>query len=105
MRDRLIELIKANGLTMIYLPIAVVRKLADHLLKNGVIVPPCKEGDTVYCVWKYDKGYSDGIKEFVKRLKRESFVLCEFGEKLDVVDVIDIEIIAEKMTGSGDTDA
>lgn len=23
-------------------------KLADHLLANGVIVPPCKVGDTVY---------------------------------------------------------
>jgi hypothetical protein len=25
-------------------------KLADHLIENGVIVPPCKVGDTVYCV-------------------------------------------------------
>ena len=24
--------------------------IADHLLKNGVIVPPCKVGDTVYCI-------------------------------------------------------
>ena len=54
---------------------------------------------------QYDKGYSDGIKEFVKKLKRKSFVLCEFGEKIDVVDVIDIEIIAEKMTEGGGSDA
>lgn len=25
-------------------------KLADHLIKNGVVVPPCKVGDTVYCL-------------------------------------------------------
>ena len=24
--------------------------LADDLLSNGVIVPPCKVGDTVYCI-------------------------------------------------------
>lgn len=25
-------------------------RLADHLIENGVIVLPCKVGDTVYCV-------------------------------------------------------
>ena len=24
--------------------------LADYLLTNGVIVPPCNVGDTVYCI-------------------------------------------------------
>lgn len=27
--------------------------IADHLLSNGVIVPPCKVGDTVYLPWKW----------------------------------------------------
>lgn len=27
--------------------------MADHLLKNGVIVPPCKVGDTVYAYCEY----------------------------------------------------
>ena len=31
--------------------------IADHLLANGVIVPPCKVGDTVYIV----DGTTDGI--------------------------------------------
>ena len=26
-------------------------EIADHLLANGVIVPPCKVGDTVYCIF------------------------------------------------------
>ncbi len=54
-RDRLIELIinapkldcikggRANGKTY-----QTVQNIADHLLANGVIVPPCKVGDKVY---------------------------------------------------------
>ena len=41
MRDRLIELIE----NAYYCDI---ERLADHLLANGVILPPCKVGDTVY---------------------------------------------------------
>ncbi|MBQ8497821.1 MAG: hypothetical protein IJ489_10270 [Clostridia bacterium] len=36
-----------------------VADIADHLLANGVIVPPCKVGDTVYIV----DGTTDGIVE------------------------------------------
>lgn len=53
MRDRLIELVK-------HVPYGVgvgatfeqsfCKKVADHLIANGVIVPPCKVGDTVYRV-------------------------------------------------------
>ena len=34
-----------------------VAKIADHLLANGVVVPPCKVGDKVYIV----DGTTDGI--------------------------------------------
>ena len=40
-RDRLIELMK-------YKRFLETSELADHLLASGVIVPPCKVGDTVY---------------------------------------------------------
>lgn len=43
-RDRLIELITKSQLSV------NSRKLADYLLENGVIVPPCKVGDTVYYI-------------------------------------------------------
>ena len=38
----------------------LVDNLADYLLDNGVIVPPCKVGDTVYlvvqpCSWIHSK--------------------------------------------------
>jgi hypothetical protein len=54
-RERLTELImntpeipvtingRAQGRTY-----QTARNIADHLLSNGVIVPPCKVGDTVY---------------------------------------------------------
>lgn len=54
-RDRLIELIKnAPRKDVIYgdikldKPAQTVQSIADHLLANGVIVPPCKVGQTVY---------------------------------------------------------
>ena len=48
MRDRLIELLN----TTIYPRVGAdpVEVVADFLLDNGVIVPPCKVGDTVYFV-------------------------------------------------------
>ena len=55
MRDRLIELIyKGIDKHQEKIENYVVPKqewLADYLLENGVIVPPCKVGDTVYCLY------------------------------------------------------
>ena len=54
MRDRLIELINQKqeaGWRFIgdgYTTDVFNFELADYLLANGVIVPPCKVGDTVY---------------------------------------------------------
>ena len=47
MRDRLIELLNADmsGCDGDY-----AEEMADQLLANGVIVPPCKVGDTVYYI-------------------------------------------------------
>ena len=43
-RDRLIDLIHDSDLSLDSV------RLADHLLANGVIVPPCKVGDSIYRV-------------------------------------------------------
>ena len=52
MRDRLIELVKASVYGNIDDgfdgPVLNCENIADHLLANGVIVPPCKVGDMVY---------------------------------------------------------
>ncbi len=46
-RDRLIELI-----TKWHENPEPFEYLADYLLANGVIVPPCKVGDVVYALWE-----------------------------------------------------
>ena len=60
MRERLIELIKQDNCISPFscsdkckyvdLDDCHSARLADHLLVNGVIVPPCKVGDTVYYI-------------------------------------------------------
>lgn len=52
MRERLIELIKQNTTEFVnpfaYEYVDNAERFADCLLASGVIVPPCKVGDTVY---------------------------------------------------------
>ena len=65
MRDRLIELlrkaeIKEPPIHRKIIDFAEVGVLADHLLLNGVIVPPCKVGDVVYVTDKRAKLYWKG---------------------------------------------
>ena len=62
-RDRLIELLDGFvfgtqiAVNSVEWDSTKVKELTDHLLANGVIVPPCKVGDTVYIV----DGTTDGI--------------------------------------------
>ena len=51
MRDRLIELLEAEcGFSRYMTGDERRAELADYLLANGVIVPPCKVGDTLYVI-------------------------------------------------------
>jgi hypothetical protein len=62
MRDRLIELIEAEGGFSRYMTDDERRaKLADHLLAEGVIVPPCKVGQTVYSITECSCEDIDGV--------------------------------------------
>ena len=45
-RERLIKLL-CNRLSNCK---QVIEKTADYLLDSGVIVPPCKVGDSIYCI-------------------------------------------------------
>ena len=47
-RDRLIELIHDSDYSLNSVG------LADYLIANGVIVPPCKVGNTVYVPWRWN---------------------------------------------------
>jgi hypothetical protein len=65
-RERLIEMLADVGLCH-------YDTIADHLIANGVIVPPCKVGDTVYrtqgnyCGEKIFEGVVDQIAIFNNR--------------------------------------
>lgn len=61
MRDRLIELMRnapktdtVYGNIKLAEPVQTLQTIADHLLANGVIVPPVKVGQTVYVPWKWN---------------------------------------------------
>ena len=51
-REKLIELLKENS-DLDVLDDEHWHKAAEQLIANGVIVPPCKVGDTVYVPWRY----------------------------------------------------
>ncbi len=53
-RDRLIELILSCERVDLPLPIEYQQHLADYLLANGVIVPPCKVGDPAWFLLEDD---------------------------------------------------
>ncbi len=48
MRDRMIELLDSIIVNFRFTAWENTDKIADHLLANGVIVPPCKIGTRVY---------------------------------------------------------
>ena len=49
-RERLIDLIQSADISLFGTDKSFAEVYADYLLENGVIVPPCKIGDTVYYV-------------------------------------------------------
>ena len=50
-RERLLLLLHTSGWDIFSKPVSDnTEKIADYLLANGVIVPPCKVGDTVYVI-------------------------------------------------------
>ena len=82
MRDRLIELLDECR-CMEGIGAELIEKQADHLLANGVIVPPCKVGDIIYAL-TYDRKYYMPLKV----TRRESLVRWmdeyQFGNTLFV---------------------
>lgn len=52
MKDRLIELLKTSGMSEEF---TTVEEVSDHLIANGVIVPPVKVGQTVYSLYPKEK--------------------------------------------------
>ena len=65
-KDRLIELIE-DTLQEWECDVSekTISEIAEHLIENGVIVPPCKVGDTVYKIVKFCEK-NTGLIEFYR---------------------------------------
>jgi len=83
MRDRLIELLKQGDKTFADKYTGKVMShidelydfIADYLLANGVIVPPCKVGDMVYMlVTKHTHSYSFDNGKMVINDNQHTFI-------------------------------
>lgn len=72
MRDRLIELL--SNAPADFDGNRNVCTLAEHLLANGVIVPPCKVGDTVYYL-EGSRILEGTVKSFSTIMKDNYFVV------------------------------
>lgn len=102
MRDRLIELISdiENELLRSY-PYTTdeyrIASIADHLIENGAIIPPCKVGDTLYSFSFHKIIEAEVIKvewsceaENYGKFIREKITLCgnDINEtKIDFYDI------------------
>lgn len=89
MRDKLLELLSYFGdgykIENRRLYETKITDIADYLLANGVIVPPCKVGDTVYVKWRLHRNSNDGIypvKVYALRWdeKKNNFRVCVEGK-------------------------
>ncbi len=95
MRDRLVELIKdsVDGCANYW-----AQLIADNLIANGVIVPPCKVGDTVYY---FCTTFGKVLPYFVEKLNIEYYdkdklyyqyeANCYNNEENKIIDGIDFE--------------
>lgn len=80
MRDRLIELLEKADETVIGFSIeGDMGVLADHLLAEGVIVPPCKVGQTVYAIelLNHKEIYECRVNEICMSAGNNNFVVLD----------------------------
>lgn len=77
-REKLIELMTQAENKELSLLEFEKKTLADYLLANGVIVPPCKVGDTVYHSKNIYKG-KKRINTIIEPITVDSFVIGDSG--------------------------
>jgi RNA recognition motif-containing protein len=86
MRDRLIELLTGNYMNTM----SDVYDVADHLIANGVIVPPCIIGEKIYMVVTRKTVSFDINKDGMRRIESEhSFIKQSRLTKLNFFKVIE----------------
>lgn len=102
-RERLIELLKRSLAQNISVCVddweteveVNYDKVADYLLANGVIVPPCKVGDRVYVVYKGGEYYwqCEVIAVWIRCDKVETDITVTVKFKDKTIDTLHIEEI------------
>lgn len=75
MRERLIELLQDSKCPAWFINNAQMANFADYLMDNGVIVPPCAVGDTVYVKMLGGRLAKAEVRDFVHFLTH-GFCLC-----------------------------
>jgi hypothetical protein len=96
MRDRLIELLRnapktdtVYGNIKLPEPVQTLQTIADHLLAAGVIVPPCKAGDTAYHVTSIDTLDELNVAEIFEgkvssfSIEDEVWIFCRYDNRLN----------------------
>lgn len=96
MRDRLIELLKSPhkaeqlrqmGVTIgKYEDDCVEAMIADFLLANSVIVPPCKVGDSLWDIRSWANSRLSIINRTIEEVKVERIIFDEFGIGIETED-------------------
>ena len=107
MRDRLIELIREARKNMKSANSDLHREhlFADYLLENGVIVSPCKVGDTVYCEFneKVIQGTVILIRPFISRdeIVFKGNIICEIDSPFydGIKEEYELFVVFEKPYG------
>ena len=102
-RDRLIELIKNAPTTdtvfgdiKLKTPIQTVQTIADYLLANGVIVPPCKVGDKAWFIFELDNEWQV-CGETVVDFSTKGFYYSEFLDGTGAQILVPYEEIGERV--------
>ena len=80
-RERLVELLSgyykeyAGGIFVFSIPDEEAEEIADYLLANGVIVPPCKVGDMVYRIVEMSTGTTSKIRAIRREVKTTGVII------------------------------
>ena len=90
-KDRLVQLLEKfgeeNGVIM-----NLTESIAEFLSENGVIVPPCKVGDKVYCIGTP----CGGCKYFNEPLTEEGIEICKACKKREIIECgLEFDLINE----------
>ena len=109
MRDRLLDLVK-EGIIEHYSEdknCSEYETIADDLIENGVIVPPCKVGDTVYVKY-YGEIVNAYVTEFEinsKGIVAKVYIDPDTDREYDAEDVFLTRKEAVQALKGGGTDA